>query len=221
MHSATGFRPGARDATWSIPSSAPPATRSTRRRSERRPGRRATAGRALPRAGALPRMAGQRLRPREDLPGLPHDLHRRADAGGQRARRAARPLRAPRVPGRELLHAGDAGALPRRAGRRGAAAGAEPVAPANAGAAADRRRHDSRSRAPRSATAVWRSRSSSPTPRVTSCRRRIRRAAPGSASSSRTATGERCSRRASCAPTAASRATTTTATRWRSSRTIA
>ena len=148
----------------------------------RRPGRRRRqTSAALPRAGAVPGMAGQRLRPREELPGLPHDVHRRARAGGQRARRAARAVRAPRISGRELLHAGDAGTVPRRAGRRGAAPGAEPVAAADAGASAHERRHACRSRAPRSATGVSRPRSSSPTRRATSCRPRTRRAAPGSA----------------------------------------
>ena len=212
-----GFSRRARP-TWNSRSSARPATRCTRRRSARGPGRQT--GGALPRAGAVPGMAGQRLCPREELPGLPHDVHRRADAGGERARRAARAVRAPRIPGRELLHAGDAGTVPRRAGRRGAAPGAEPVAAADAGAAADERRHACRSRAPRSATGAWRPRSSSPTPRATSCRPRTRRAAPGSASWSATAAGGGCGRRARCARTAASKGTTTIAIRWRSSRTI-
>ncbi len=211
-----GSSPRARP-TWNSPSSARPATRSTRRRSA---GRRRQAAGALPRAGAVPGMAGERLRPREELPGLPHDVHRRAHARGERARRAARAVRAPRIPGRELLHAGDAGTVPRRAGRRGAAPGAEPVAAADAGAAAHERRDACRSRAPRSATVAWRPRSSSPTRRATSSRRRTRRAASGSASWSATATGGGCSRRARCAPTAASRGTTTTAIRWPSSRTI-
>ena len=88
------------------------------------------------------------------------------DACGQRARRAARAVRAPRIPGRELLHAGDAGKVPRRAGRRGAAPGAEPVAAADAGASATSAATLSIARGRVARRRASRSRSSSPTRRA-------------------------------------------------------
>ena len=203
---------------WNSRSSARPATRCTRRRSAG--ARRDKPAARFPEQVPYLEWRASAYRPREELPGLPHDVHRRADAGGERARRAARAVRAPRIPGRELLHAGDAGTVPRRAGRRGAAPGAEPVAAADAGAAAHERRQPVDRARRASATGAWRPRSSSPTSPATSCRPRTRRAAPGSASWSATAAGGGCSRRARCAPTAASKATTTIATRSRSSRTI-
>ena len=147
----------------------------------------------------------------QDLPGLPHDVHHGAGAGVQRAEPAARALRPSRVPGRQLLHAGHAGTLPRRAGGRGAAAGAEPVAAADAGASANGAPPRSPSRAPSFAAITWKPRSPSPTRPVTSCRRRTRRAGPGCGLWFATPPAGCCSRPASCAATAASRATTTIA----------
>ena len=70
----------------------------------------------VPRAGPLPGVAGERLRRRTELPGLPHARSGRGSACDDGAgARPARGLQA-RLPGRQLLHAEDAGPLPGRAG---------------------------------------------------------------------------------------------------------
>ena len=107
---------------------------------------------ALPRAGAVPGMAGQRLSSRAELPGLPHDGHRRADGRSPRCSASRGRGSSRHVSRRELLHAG---MLNKYRGELGVAAlpqELEPVAQRDARAISALRRRRSRSTRRRLAT---------------------------------------------------------------------
>ena len=103
--------------------------------------RRGPRGGQASRAGAVPRVAAQRVQHGTELPGLPHAAGRRADADCLGPRRAARGSEPPHLPRRQLLHAADAEPLPQRPGRDGAAPRTRSRRDGYRAAAASRHRH--------------------------------------------------------------------------------